>query len=239
MDQNNVEQRHARPAVQRLQAVIAELHAALRYTVDDECAAQEWLSRATALLQTAGAPRPGPKLGGGLAPWQIRKLTVHIEANLDRPLRSCDLATLVRLSPAHFSRTFHASFGCPPLEYVMYLRIERAKRLMLVTDTPLGAIALDCGFADQAHFSRLFRRAVNETPRGWRRARACIESGVMPTRVPGLDQAATANGRIQAGRANCAVYEELTESRNQETAVSPERPPRSVTSRRYEASPSS
>ena len=43
---------------------------------------------------------------------------------------------------------------------------------MLSTDAPLSEIALDCGLADQAHLSRLFRRIVGETPRAWRRARS-------------------------------------------------------------------
>ena len=77
----------------------------------------------------------------------------------------------MRLSPAHFSRAFRTSFGCSPLEYVTRRRMERAQGLMLSTDIPLSQIALDCGFADQAHFSRLFRRVVGESPRVWRRAR--------------------------------------------------------------------
>jgi AraC-like DNA-binding protein len=43
---------------------------------------------------------------------------------------------------------------------------------MLTTDAPLGQIAADCGLADQAHFSKLFRRFVGESPGVWRRARA-------------------------------------------------------------------
>jgi AraC-like DNA-binding protein len=44
--------------------------------------------------------------------------------------------------------------------------------LMLTTDAPLGQIALDCGLADQAHLSRLFKQMVGDTPAAWRRARA-------------------------------------------------------------------
>jgi AraC-like DNA-binding protein len=54
---------------------------------------------------------------------------------------------------------------------VIRRRVERAQGLMLSTDAPLSAIALDCGLADQAHLSRLFRRIVGESPRAWRRAR--------------------------------------------------------------------
>src|SRR5690606_18166337 len=108
---------------------------------------------------------------GGLAPWQVRKVTSYIGTNLDKPIKSRDLAALLSLTPCHFSRAFRNSFGDSPLEYVIRRRIERAQGLMLSTDAPLSQIALDCGLADQAHFSRLFRRIVGETPRAWRRAR--------------------------------------------------------------------
>lgn len=160
--------------MQQLRSVVAELFAALTSTLNDERdSAEDSLSRAAEILQEVDATQPPPtkETKGGLAPWQIRKVTSHIEANLDTPIRSSELATVVRLSPCHFSRVFRNSFGCSPLEYVTRRRMEHAQGLMLSTDAPLSQIALDCGLADQAHFSRLFRRFVGETPRSWRRAR--------------------------------------------------------------------
>jgi AraC-like DNA-binding protein len=161
-------------AVQQLRSLVGELLSALSNMLNEEReSAEESLSRAAALLQGVETPRTpeAQELKGGLAPWQVRKVTAHIESNLGRSLRSGDLATVARLSPAHFSRTFRNTFGCSPLEYVTRRRIERAQGLMLSTDVPLAQIALDCGLADQAHFSRLFRRVVGECPRAWRRAR--------------------------------------------------------------------
>jgi AraC-like DNA-binding protein len=159
--------------VQQLRSVVAELFAALTSTLNDERdSAEDCLSRAAKILQEVDAPQaPRQETKGGLAPWQIRKVTAHIEASLDAPIRSSELAAIVRLSPCHFSRVFRNSFGCSPLEYVTRRRMEHAQGLMLSTDAPLCQIALDCGLADQAHFSRLFHRFVGETPRSWRRAR--------------------------------------------------------------------
>lgn len=172
MDEMNVDAvpMSPRSALQQLESLVVELVTALGQGLNHS--AQEPLERAAALLRTVQPRRrPAAEPKGGLAPWQIRKVSAHIEANLGQPLRSGDLARLVRLSPGHFSRTFRSSFGCSPLQYVMRRRVERAQRLMLSTDTPLAQIALDCGLADQAHFSRVFRKVVGVSPRAWRRAR--------------------------------------------------------------------
>jgi AraC family transcriptional regulator len=158
----------------QLRSVVGELLTALTSTLNDERdSAKECLTRAAALLQTADQARTTPKsTRGGLAPWQARTVASHVETNLDKPIRSSDLATVARLDPGYFCRVFRVTFGEPPLSYVSRRRIERAQRLMLETDVSLSQIALDCGFADQAHFSRLFRRVAGDTPRAWRRAHA-------------------------------------------------------------------
>ena len=161
-------------SVKQLRSVMTELFTAMSSAPSDERGpAKECLRRAAAILQTVEGPQAptSTQVRGGLAPWQVRKVTSHIETNLDSPMRSEELASIVRLNPCHFSRAFRNSFGSSPLEYVIRRRMERAQGLMLSTDAPLSRIALDCGLADQAHFSRMFRRIVGESPRVWRRAR--------------------------------------------------------------------
>jgi AraC-like DNA-binding protein len=165
-------------SVRHIRTVIVELCSAVRSALDDErSTAEESLRRAAEVLQQMGEAEPSPKepVRGGLAPWQIRKVTSHVEAHLDGPIRNQDLATLARLNPCHFGRVFRNSFGEPPHEYVIRRRIERAQGLMLSTSASLTDIALDCGLADQSHLSRLFRRIVGETPATWRRARVSVE----------------------------------------------------------------
>lgn len=113
--------------------------------------------------------RRAPPKGTQLAPWRARKLDRFIEDNLDRTLNLETLASLVRLSCSHFARACKNTFGLSPRELVTRRRIARAQTLMGDARTPLSQVALDCGFADQAHFSRLFRQIVGTTPRRWRR----------------------------------------------------------------------
>ena len=144
----------------------------------DRQAAAAAIARASALLQAdrdrwsaqtdSGAAEPAR---GGLAPWQIRKVKAHIEDNLDATVRVEDFTAITRLSARYFSCAFKRSFGEPPHAYLVRRRIEKAQEMMLTTDETLSQIALACGLSDQAHLSRLFRRATGATPNAWRRER--------------------------------------------------------------------
>src|ERR1700761_3930992 len=109
---------------------------------------------------------------GGLARWQINRVQVFIEKHLTERIRVADLSALVRSSPSYFSSAFKRTFGISPHAYVMSRRINMAAALMLNSAAPLSEIAIGCGFADQAHFSRQFRRVMGRTPSAWRRERA-------------------------------------------------------------------
>jgi len=106
---------------------------------------------------------------GGLAPWQKRKVDRYLRERLEGPLPIKEVAEQIPLSVSHFCRAFKESFGTTPHMHILRLRLELAQRLMLTTDDPLSQIALDCGLADQAHLSKLFRRKACETPSSWRR----------------------------------------------------------------------
>ncbi len=130
--------------------------------------------------QSRGAERPLPPPGfrrlapvprGSLAPWQVRRVRLHVDENITQRLAIEDLARLVNLSTSHFSRAFKVSFGVTVHRYVMEKRIETAQRLMLGTAQELSIIAVGCGMSDQSHLTRWFRRVVGETPASWRRAR--------------------------------------------------------------------
>jgi AraC family transcriptional regulator len=111
---------------------------------------------------------------GRLIAWQARKVRDFIDSHITGPILVCDLCGLFRLSEAHFSRSFKRTFGESPHAFVLRRRLEFAAQYMLQTDVPLCDIALRCGFADQAHFSKQFRQANGLNPSAWRRTARTI-----------------------------------------------------------------
>ncbi|HEX4158508.1 MAG TPA: AraC family transcriptional regulator [Rhizomicrobium sp.] len=107
----------------------------------------------------------------GLAAWQIRRLNDFIEARLDQPIRLKDLSTISKLSTAYFCRAFKRTFHETAHSHIVRRRLEYAESLMLTSDLTLSDIALRCGFTDQAHLCKLFRRQYAQSPAVWRRER--------------------------------------------------------------------
>ena len=108
---------------------------------------------------------------GGLSHGQCRRLNQCLDENLDRNISLAELAGVVQLSVFHFTRKFRTEFGCPPHTYVMNKRVERAKVQLAKENIPLKAIAASCGFSDQSHMTRLFRRLLGVTPSDYRKGR--------------------------------------------------------------------
>jgi len=134
----------------------------------DREAACRSLTRAIALLRRDADFDSGDSRGG-LAGWQVRRLSSYIDEHLDCAIRTRELAALLTLSVSHFTRAFKQAFGSPPLLYVARRRIEAAREMMLATDESLTRIAHVHGFCDQSHFSRTFLRETGITPQAWRR----------------------------------------------------------------------
>ena len=147
------------------------LETALRLWDEDRVLAKSKVTVAAALLHDhAGGRPPTTAFGGsGLAPWQARKVKEFIEASLDVKIRLGDCARQARLSCNYFSYVFKTTFGTTVGQYIRDRRVARAKQIMLRSNEPLSHVALACGFADQAHYCRVFRDVVGVSPGVWRR----------------------------------------------------------------------
>ena len=119
----------------------------------------------------ASVPAIPSRPRGGIAPSALRRVREHIDRNLGEHIEIADLASLTGLSPCHFSRAFKQSMGMPPHRYLISRRVQEATRLFESTDRPMFEIALDVGFSDQSHFTRVFSAQVGESPSQFRHQR--------------------------------------------------------------------
>lgn len=92
-----------------------------------------------------------------------------IEGRLHGELGPDAVGRHLGLSPSRAAHVVAELYGMPLGELLRQRRLERAKRLLLASDEPVGAVARRCGFASQHWFNRLFARAVGEPPARWRR----------------------------------------------------------------------
>ncbi|WP_376096359.1 helix-turn-helix domain-containing protein [Roseomonas sp. CCTCC AB2023176] len=102
---------------------------------------------------------------------RLRRVLDYIEANLGADLSLAELAEVACLSPCHLSRSFTRALGIGPRRYAQRRRVEHAKDLLRGAD-PIATIAADLGFADQSHFTNVFRKETGMTPGRFRRGAA-------------------------------------------------------------------
>jgi AraC family transcriptional regulator len=107
----------------------------------------------------------------GLSPSQFRRVLSVISERLSSNLSLSELAREAGLSAAYFSQRFKLSTGTSPHQYLLRLRICKAKTLLEESEAPVIDIAAECGFQTQQHFARIFRRLTGKTPTEYRRER--------------------------------------------------------------------
>jgi AraC-like DNA-binding protein len=113
----------------------------------------------TRVLDTVGETAPATEFGAVLA---------YMRDNHDSSLTNAQLAKVVHMSVRAFERKFLSCFHLTPQVYVKRLRLRMASHALVYTNEPMSTVASGCGFADQSHFSREFRRHFGRTPREYR-----------------------------------------------------------------------
>jgi AraC-like DNA-binding protein len=121
----------------------------------------------------AGISRDAPMLSGSATVSAALSGTLaYIDDHLDEPLRIPELAKRAGLSPFQFDQRVRALFGLSAGQYLSRLRIDRACDRLKHSRAPLSELALECGYADQAAFTRQFHKSVGLTPGAYRMATA-------------------------------------------------------------------
>ncbi|MFO1225700.1 helix-turn-helix domain-containing protein [Roseateles sp.] len=100
-------------------------------------------------------------------------LLARFQALLDEQLTArwsvADYARALAVTPGHLSRLTRDATGQPASKLIDEHLVREARRQLAYTQAPVGAVAEALGFADAAHFSRVFARATGMSPRAFRR----------------------------------------------------------------------
>lgn len=120
-----------------------------------------WSPVATASEPVPAAPVPAPRLVAAM-----ESAAYYLRTNCQERLSMAEVAQYFHFSPTYFSAVFTRVIGVSPKRFLRTARIARARRLLEEGRLTHAAIAQECGFYDEAHFSRTFRAAVGHAPGG-------------------------------------------------------------------------
>ncbi|MDX2185409.1 MAG: helix-turn-helix domain-containing protein [Opitutaceae bacterium] len=100
---------------------------------------------------------------------RVEKVVNYCSQRLDQVLMLDDLARVGGLSPARFSRLFAHEMGLPPMRYLEQLRINRACRLLELTQAKVSSVATQVGFENPFYFTLRFKKLMGTSPAEHRR----------------------------------------------------------------------
>ncbi len=112
-------------------------------------------------VESSGMDRRGTRRPG------VRRVLDYMRANACEPLSVEELSDIARLSLYHFIRVFRAEVGLGPHEFLVNIRVDRARGL-LSQGRSITEAAMETGFADQSHLTRWFKRIMGITPGNFR-----------------------------------------------------------------------
>nr|WP_313895926.1 AraC family transcriptional regulator [Streptomyces sp. YIM 98790] len=139
---------------------VHELHGALAVR-GEELEAESRLAFVVERLRHRLRPRTVPP--GPARPGPAEDLRDLLRENVREGVTLAGAAAALHAHPTHLIRAFTRRFGMPPHQYLITLRVDRARRLLLEGYPPPDAAAL-AGFYDQSHLTRHFRRVLGVPP---------------------------------------------------------------------------
>ena len=103
---------------------------------------------------------------------RIKKVLEHIHEDPARPFTLEELTARSGVKKTLFLQSFRRVTGTTPKQYILGLRLEYARDLLLETDVPVAQVAERCGFSDSFYFSRCFKNHFSTSPRQYRKEHA-------------------------------------------------------------------
>lgn len=96
---------------------------------------------------------------------RVHRAIDYIETHYAEDISLVSIASVAGLSPTHLTGVFRREAGVTPYSYVINRRLRQAVHLLRNTDLPIAEVALDAGFADQQHLTRMVRARLRKTPK--------------------------------------------------------------------------
>jgi AraC-like DNA-binding protein len=118
------------------------------------------------LVQSSTTRREGT--GTQLRDFYIQEAVTYMEQHYQRDLTVEEIADVCKLNRSYFSKLFKEAMGCPPQEFLIRMRLSKATELMKTSNASIGDISQMCGYPNQLHFSRAFKKHYGVSPREWR-----------------------------------------------------------------------
>lgn len=120
------------------------------------------LARAFDDASTGSAP------GGAFTRTEESQVVELLPSAINGTSKLSDIAEAMGLAPYQFTRRFQAHFGESPSQYVLHLRLEQAREMLVQNSVTLPEIAYICGFSSQAHLTFAFSRHFGLPPARYR-----------------------------------------------------------------------
>ncbi|MDO4491127.1 MAG: AraC family transcriptional regulator [Lachnospiraceae bacterium] len=128
-------------------------------------------------LQEVGGLIPSKTVLGGLERERIdkyKKIISYMEENYMHPISLAQLAEHISCNPQYLCHFFKKTAGVSPVDYLIRLRIKKAKTMLKESNLSVLEIGMECGFDNASYFARQFRRHTGHSPREYRNL---IQSG--------------------------------------------------------------
>ncbi|WP_061935731.1 GlxA family transcriptional regulator [Aureimonas sp. AU22] len=132
-------------------------------------------------------PQPGVSMDISTRDPMVMRALLLMQQNIDAPLSVGELAKRMGHSKRQLERHFRSALGASPQAAFLQIRLTFARHLIETTDKLVAAVAVECGFCDSSHLSRMFRQRFDSTPQEVRR-QALLAAAAAST-VPEFDAA--------------------------------------------------
>lgn len=102
----------------------------------------------------------------------VKHAMEYISFNYNQRIKINELADYIGVNRSYLTSSFKKAIGCSPQEYLVNLRMEKAKSMLKKSDMQIKAIANSVGYADQLAFSKIFKQCYGISPRAYREEKA-------------------------------------------------------------------